>query len=392
VLSQASQTTPYRLEGLELASGLVLGFDDVPMPPDDARRPRHVLEDLLRECLQAAPCMVAFSGGRDSSAILAVAVHVARRDGLPLPIPLTLRYPHAAQTDECDWQHLVLDHLGLGNQEVVTVGHEHNPIGPYAAPVLRRHGAIWPMNFAPTWRMLDTARGGTLVTGEGGDDMFGRRRLTPWVGVARSLGSGRLPGRGDLRAGAGELLPAGVRHRRAVARSRGITSWLREEALHAVVDRAAADGLSYARHAGTHTRQLVTHRAMRRLIDSLQALGAEVGTSYRAPFCEPAFAASLGRSLTRFGPTNRTESMSRLFADLVPPRVMARPDKGVYNNAVFTDELQAFAASWDGSGVDPTLVDTEALRTSWRSGHVHPLTIGLLQAVWLTTARSAGCR
>lgn len=63
----------------------------------------------MSDYLGRPPCLLAFSGGRDSSALLAVAVSVAHREGLPLPIPLI--YPGVAGTDESSWQYMILDHL-----------------------------------------------------------------------------------------------------------------------------------------------------------------------------------------------------------------------------------------------------------------------------------------
>ncbi|HZC13844.1 MAG TPA: hypothetical protein VE270_07480, partial [Thermoleophilaceae bacterium] len=68
---------------------------------------RAAFEDVVRGALQRPLCVVSFSGGRDSSAVLALAMHVARCDGLPLPIPLTMRFPRYARTNEDEWRELV---------------------------------------------------------------------------------------------------------------------------------------------------------------------------------------------------------------------------------------------------------------------------------------------
>ena len=100
-----STLDPYRLSPLELASGLV--FDDggpsaeLPSPAPGVT-PVQVLEQTILAALLRPPCLVSFSGGRDSSGILAVATSLARREGLPLPIPATHRFPEADGTDETD--------------------------------------------------------------------------------------------------------------------------------------------------------------------------------------------------------------------------------------------------------------------------------------------------
>ena len=67
----------------------------------------------MRPALVDGPCYVTFSGGRDSSAVLAAATALARREGHALPIPVTRVYPDLPDTDESDWQRAVVDHLGL---------------------------------------------------------------------------------------------------------------------------------------------------------------------------------------------------------------------------------------------------------------------------------------
>ena len=64
---------------------------------------------------------MSFSGGRDSSALLAVALNVARRQGLPEPVALTLRYSENTDTEESAWQKLVVDHLRPKAWEIVEV-------------------------------------------------------------------------------------------------------------------------------------------------------------------------------------------------------------------------------------------------------------------------------
>ncbi|MGH3092626.1 MAG: hypothetical protein ACRDOG_09935, partial [Gaiellaceae bacterium] len=71
------------LSPLEIAAGVVFGSERRRSLPRTRRSPRHSLEDAVRPALLRPPCAVSFSGGRDSSLVLAVAAHVARSDGLP---------------------------------------------------------------------------------------------------------------------------------------------------------------------------------------------------------------------------------------------------------------------------------------------------------------------
>ena len=42
-----------------------------------------------------------------------------------------------------------------------------------AQALLLRYGSVWPPNLAPTWRLMDNSRGGSLIIGECGDEVFG---------------------------------------------------------------------------------------------------------------------------------------------------------------------------------------------------------------------------
>src|SRR4051812_39991790 len=92
--------------------------------------PRRALEEVVRPLLARTPCMVAFSGGRDSSLVLAVATDVARRDGLPEPVPLTRVFPSDAETHETDWQEQGIRHLWLAQGGRLRDPHQLQGINP----------------------------------------------------------------------------------------------------------------------------------------------------------------------------------------------------------------------------------------------------------------------
>jgi hypothetical protein len=108
-------TTENRPTPLEVASGLVFGFT----PPDPLPAPqitlsaRQALEQAILPALLRPPCLMSFSGGRASSAVLAVAVLLARREGLELPVPATNRLDGVAGRNERAMQERVIVHLGL---------------------------------------------------------------------------------------------------------------------------------------------------------------------------------------------------------------------------------------------------------------------------------------
>lgn len=373
---------------LEIVGGWLNGYDPDPLPPDPRVSPRQALDRIVSRYLARPPCLLAFSGGRDSSALLAVAVSVARREGLPLPIPVTLTYPGVAGTDESSWQHLVLDHLRLTERVVLTVHEEHDPLGPVATPVLRRHGMVWPPNFAPTWRMMDLARGGVLLTGESGDEVFGIKRITP---LTKVLGARGRAGPRLYPYAVRALAPAPLR-RRTAFRNRYRRTWLHEPVEQLLGARDAADEAAYSLHAGRNAWQFTARRCVRRCYDTMRTLGREIDVEYVQTFGEPDFVAPLAHAAGFWGWTGRTATMARLFGDLLPRQVIERMTKAHFTHAVFTEHTRSFAREWDGSGVDTDLVDPEALRENWLSESPHLPTMTLLQQAWLKTQRVVGER
>lgn len=371
----------YRMTPLEIASGWLA--DDAPTAvPTADPRPRDVLDATLLRCLTAPPCLIAFSGGRDSSALLAAAVATSRREGLDPPVAITLAYPDAPDTDESDWQQQVLDHLGVTERVRLVVHDEHDAVGPVAAPLLRRHGQIWPPNVTPTWRMMDRARGGSLLTGEGGDEVFGIKRITPLTKLLRHHV------RADPRLyplAAHALAPRPVRHTLAL-RGGYRPPWMRDAAWREVERRHAADVTAEPLHAGRHTWQLATHRGSRIGYATVCALGADIGVTYVQPFLEPGFVAATAAAAGLWGWTSRTSTMRRLFGDLLPRAVIDRQTKATFNGAVFAGPTREFARRWTGAGVDPELVDAEVLRDHWLSPTPHAPSMALLHQAWLATA------
>ena len=129
------------LRPLDIAYGIPFGDDPVgPLERDlSGGSPREAIDAVLAEALARTPCLISFSGGRDSSALLAAAVRVARREGLDLPIPATLVFPQSEASNEDEWQAIVLDHLGLSEWERFEIVDEFDAVGPVATQALLRH-------------------------------------------------------------------------------------------------------------------------------------------------------------------------------------------------------------------------------------------------------------
>jgi hypothetical protein len=127
----------YLMSPEEITWGYLVGNDGtLPAPTEPPPTPRAALEEALLPLVTRPPCGVAFSGGRDSSLVLAIATRLARMHGVPDPVPITRRFPTVAAADETDWQELVVRHLGLREWERIEFHDELDIVGPLA----QRHG------------------------------------------------------------------------------------------------------------------------------------------------------------------------------------------------------------------------------------------------------------
>ncbi|NAZ88647.1 asparagine synthase-related protein, partial [Kineococcus indalonis] len=198
-----------RLTALETVWGMPygrqLGVDPLPRTP--ARTPASTAEgtaastagrggaggvSALRAAVEAAvlpalrrpPCLVSFSGGRDSSVVLAVATAVARREGLADPVPYSHRFPAVPDAHETPWQELVVGALGLREWQRPQWSEEMDVLGPVARAVLLRDGVLPPFNGHLHEPVFAAARGGSVLTGIGGDELFAPVERYPVVRVA----------------------------------------------------------------------------------------------------------------------------------------------------------------------------------------------------------------
>ena len=175
-LSQNGLTPVVALTPLEVAVSQPLGLERDAKPLSVSRStlrdPVKAIQDVLVEALSRPPCLLSFSGGRDSSGLLALATKVSREQGLELPVPATMLFPGDEAANEDAWQALVLKELGLPDwvRINVTPG-ELDLVGPVAATALKRHGLLWPFNAHFHVPIIERAAGGSLVTGFGGDEI-----------------------------------------------------------------------------------------------------------------------------------------------------------------------------------------------------------------------------
>ena len=101
------------LTPLEIAAGAPLPDRMRGRPAATRLTPAEALGAAVLAAVRRTPCVVSFSGGRDSSLVLSAAVAAARREGLRLPVPLTVRVRGDADAEERGWQELVVRRLGI---------------------------------------------------------------------------------------------------------------------------------------------------------------------------------------------------------------------------------------------------------------------------------------
>jgi hypothetical protein len=384
---------PYRMGGMDVLFGTVRGAPPRPLGPlaPAGTTPRAALEEILAEELSRQPCLVSFSGGRDSSALLAVSLDVARGRGLPEPVAFTLRYPGNNDSEESSWQELVIDHLRPESWEVIEMAPGSAEfLGPVGTASLLANGLLWPPALHLETGWLGRARGMTVITGEGGDEILGAHRATSvrtFLSALHRSGSDLKPA---LRRLAREAAPISVRAaaaRRKMAGT-GYLTWLRpplrDQALDEMARLTIAESWSWADAVRSHAASpgLLLGLANR------DWLAASFGARFAHPFLRPAFVDAVARGGGRFGYAGRTEAMRRIFGDVLPDAVLARATKASFNSAFHGCATRAFARDWDGTGVDTAVVDVGVLRSSWLAPRVHPGTTPLLQAAWLASRAS----
>ena len=379
-----------RLTDLEIASGLVLGADGPAVDPDGGRGvgPVEALERALLPALTRAPCVIGFSGGRDSSALLAVATRLAERQGLEPPVALSLRYPSAPSAQESSWQELVISDLGISDWLQVDVT-DVDLVSQRMTAFLERYGVVWPPNAVLTAIAIARAPGGSsFVSGLGGDQLFGQWR---WRSLADGLSRRRRIAPYDaLRLGY-VALPGRVRARREGRRLHHglIGQWLRPGAaseLRLLAARELAEEPVWWRD---RVRWRSRGRDLRLWLSTLRRISATRSIEAFAPLVEPGFVAALGEAGGPLGYGDRTATMEAIFAGVLPDEVLRRETKAIGHELFWQGGPQAFATDWDGSGVDHDLVDPEALRTEWRKPRPSDSSALLFQSAWLHSRRHA---
>jgi asparagine synthetase B (glutamine-hydrolysing) len=373
--------------------GRPLGMDPgAPALSDDGsgQSPREALWGSMLEALTHPPCLVMFSGGRDSSGLLALAALVARAEGLEAPVAFTLRFPGVQKAAEDEWQDTVVRHVGIGEWLRKEIHDELDLVGPYGSGMLLRHGLVWPPNAFVVSLAAEQARGGSVITGSFGDELF-----TQGGHVLRLRGvlAGELPRRRrDLAriwlARAPRRLRRMVVARRRRGRALEIPPWVGAQ-LHKPARAALLDELADSHLRWDEELRSAWRRRYTQMVRSLLSrLAAEAGAGLVMPYDDPRFRMAFARLGGRRGFFSRTEAMHSLFEDLLPPAVLDRPTKAVFSGVFWNRHAKEFADGWHGEGLNRRLVDVQALESMWSwepSGEARPdfRSACLFQAAWL---------
>lgn len=366
----------------ERASGVVTGADDDGaggLPPPSRRRARDTLAEALLLALLRPPCLVSFSGGRDSSAVLALATATAREHGLDPPVPVTLRFPHAPTTVESEWQEAVVAHLRLRHWEVIVLGDELDHLGDVARRGLRRHGLLWPANAHFHAPVFARATGGSVLTGLDGDGLLG----WDWAPRRAALAQpGPVHARDVLRAGLA-IAPAPIRAARYRRRPSLPLSWLRAAAAAQMAAELARDAAGEPIRWDRRVAWYARRRYLRLGVHSLGLLAAEHDVRVVHPLLDPGFLAAFAAEGGRGGVGDAPSALRHLCGDLLPEAVLTRRTKAEFGAIFWGPRARAFAADWDGTGADRELVDAEALRAVWAQVNPPLNAATVMQAAWL---------
>lgn len=352
-----------------LLGGMLRAQPGVPPLPHERRSVRAAIEDAIRPALERGRCFVLFSGGQDSSMLLAVATHVARRDGLDPPIPVSHRYANDPGADERDWQELVVRHLGLEDWVISDLTDEHDLLGPNGRSVLQRHGVQLPAYWWIT--RLPVAAGGTpivappaatttatLITGHGGDEAF---PASPWPRVARLL-------RGDPRALRhpralrSEIRTVGWRRRHVAAVLADDMPWVRPPHRAALAGQRAVEMVGFRRRYSHYLEGLWASRMTQGMHDRVRVAAAESGAALISPMQEPTVLAALAHRYGWVAPVGRAAAYREIAGELLPEALVTRTSKGVASSSFVGPHTRAWLEQWDGDGPDAAYVDGAEVR------------------------------
>lgn len=349
---------------------------------------RGALEREIRRSVGLSGTFVEFSGGCDSSLVLSAATRVCRELGADDPIPLTYRFAGAPASEEVEFQEFIVRFLKLRAWEIIDYpSGSGDCLGSAAAESLSTTGLIWPATLHFRAPVYERIQGGVLLTGEGGDEALGVRRLSWLAEAGRYLLRGkRVPPRRVIRSAALSVAPTTVRRQALIGEldSGYRPAWLGPLLRRDLVSRTAA---LQCEEPLRPTRWPSHHWSLPHVwlgINNARHFAVRLGVRWEAPLLSHEFLGAVSKNVPWWEYRGREILLRHYFADLLPQEILERKSKGTFNEAYFGASTRAFAERWDGYGL-PTGVDAHWLREHWRSAEsIHAGTAMLLHHAWLT--------
>ncbi len=342
-----------------------------------------IVESIVRK-LSDQPCYVELSGGCDSSLVLSAATTACRNANHDPPVSITFRFPLLPEMDETHYQETILDYLKLQPGSIFQITDEFDLLGPSAQKGLKEFGPICP---APLFSHVDTLRSlepGLLLSGEGGDEVLGPRRI---AGLHRALGSLRS---GNFRGAAGNLLNAvgtsHTRHDRIRKRTDGSKiDWIEPNEVARFLDEnfrwSAEEPLRPSQYPA-HYQQSQTAKFC---FHQLTEVRRWTGQDFFAPLMDPTVVQAVADLTPAWKTRNRNEVLNYHFTDNLPTMILQRTSKAIFQPVYVNRYTKEFARSWSGQTND-SLVDGAKLKRYLMQedvNKIHNLVFLLLQQAWL---------
>jgi asparagine synthetase B (glutamine-hydrolysing) len=364
-----------------------------PSPYDHQIRERNqqrgslfqALVDFVASQLDDRPCYVELSGGCDSSLVLSAAHAACRQVDHESPISLTFRFPLFPETDESEYQLAVLDFLRLEPGRIIPITDEFDLLGPTAQRCLKLFGPVFP---APAFSYVDVMRElppGIVLSGEGGDESFGPRRIS---GLNRAADAVKQR---KLRSVAGNVLhtigPRQNRAERILKRNHVDVDWIdvRE------VQRFAADSAQWWIDEPLRPSKFAEHYQSSPGVQLAHHQLSEVlrwcGHHFVAPLMSPQVVHAVTELTPWWKLRDRSMILNHHFASHLPTAILNRKDKRAFQPVYFNHYAKEFAHSWSGQIEDP-FVSAEKLRAHWLQADPYKIwncSLLLLQKAWLTS-------